>query len=341
MITTRSKQLGFFEPLEVLETEYQNSEILRKLRTMKNSYSGFRRIRGDGNCYYRALGFAFLESGGPEAALGLLRRLEESQNSDEHKTLHVALTEILSSCAGENGQNDTNENLNKHPLLRNKECDKYLRALYERFLVDSSLDKCLVSVVRRFVGQCVTETQNDRIQDFGTLAELLTMALGHESVEAFLEQEVLKDGVEAMDVVQIVAPKALQCQTHILQLDRNLAENGMPTIYHYPETSSAGADEKACWPDVTLLFKPGHYDILYPSEIAKCIVEVQEHGLLKKLREPWTCVVCMADETTEESIQRPWPCEHGICQPCQDGMREAGQSLDLCPGGCSKIPIFT
>merc|ERR1719490_90880 len=61
MIPTRSGQLGLAEPLSVLEEQFVNPEIRRKLDVMKGDYGAYRRCRGDGNCFYRALGFAYLE----------------------------------------------------------------------------------------------------------------------------------------------------------------------------------------------------------------------------------------------------------------------------------------
>ena len=38
-----------------------NESMKEKIEEMSVEYDGYRPIRGDGNCYYRAVGFSFLE----------------------------------------------------------------------------------------------------------------------------------------------------------------------------------------------------------------------------------------------------------------------------------------
>ena len=55
--------LGQVESLSALATEYAaNAKFLIKIRTAaKSQYPYFRRVRGDGNCFYRGYLFAVLE----------------------------------------------------------------------------------------------------------------------------------------------------------------------------------------------------------------------------------------------------------------------------------------
>ena len=45
----------------VLEKEYTDGDFLRKIVDLGTKYSHLRRTRGDGNCFYRAFGFGYLE----------------------------------------------------------------------------------------------------------------------------------------------------------------------------------------------------------------------------------------------------------------------------------------
>ena len=55
--------VGQKEPLEILIATYEpESPFQQKLRQLQtNGYSRFRRCRGDGNCFYRAFSFLFIE----------------------------------------------------------------------------------------------------------------------------------------------------------------------------------------------------------------------------------------------------------------------------------------
>ena len=48
--------------MEDLATEFKfNASMVTKIQEMEEHYAGYRPIRGDGNCYYRAVGFSFVE----------------------------------------------------------------------------------------------------------------------------------------------------------------------------------------------------------------------------------------------------------------------------------------
>ena len=49
-------------PLKVLEEEFSNDEVYKsKIAKLSEKYSEFRRIRPDGNCFFRAVGFRLFE----------------------------------------------------------------------------------------------------------------------------------------------------------------------------------------------------------------------------------------------------------------------------------------
>lgn len=52
----------FAEPLSTFASEYSHSEFhQRSYDKLKQQFSHWRKIRGDGNCFYRAFAFAYLE----------------------------------------------------------------------------------------------------------------------------------------------------------------------------------------------------------------------------------------------------------------------------------------
>lgn len=45
-----------------MENEYSNDDVyLKKTKILANNYDCLRRTRPDGNCFFRAFGFAYLE----------------------------------------------------------------------------------------------------------------------------------------------------------------------------------------------------------------------------------------------------------------------------------------
>uniref|UniRef100_A0A7S4Q430 OTU domain-containing protein n=1 Tax=Alexandrium monilatum TaxID=311494 RepID=A0A7S4Q430_9DINO len=56
--------LSVAEPLQVLAEEFQHSEnhMVKVLQLGASGYAHRRRVRGDGNCFYRAVCFAWLEA---------------------------------------------------------------------------------------------------------------------------------------------------------------------------------------------------------------------------------------------------------------------------------------
>ncbi|ORY72930.1 peptidase C65 Otubain-domain-containing protein [Leucosporidium creatinivorum] len=54
--------VGEVEPLERLSDEYKNETFLAKIASLqRDSWTGLRRLRGDGDCFYRAFAFSYLE----------------------------------------------------------------------------------------------------------------------------------------------------------------------------------------------------------------------------------------------------------------------------------------
>jgi hypothetical protein len=54
--------LGARCPLSDLQKDSEyNAELVSQIEGMEAKYSGFRPVRGDGNCFYRAVGFSFVE----------------------------------------------------------------------------------------------------------------------------------------------------------------------------------------------------------------------------------------------------------------------------------------
>lgn len=61
--TAKQPLVSDVEPIEVLEFEYKNNAgFLQKIKWLRDEaqFLGLRRVRGDGNCFYRIFGFTYL-----------------------------------------------------------------------------------------------------------------------------------------------------------------------------------------------------------------------------------------------------------------------------------------
>lgn len=86
----------------------------------------------------------------------------------------------------------------------------------------------------------------------------------------FCRREVEPMGVEC-DHVQIAAlTEFLSIRVNIMYLDNRLRSDAYsdPVVVEFPQVQEDGAhsDIISCFPPVNLLYRPGHYDILYYSK---------------------------------------------------------------------------
>ncbi len=87
------------EDFKALEKEYNASDkeganFLKKLSVIKEKYSGFRRVRGDGSCFYRAYVFGLLEQllvmGDKTLSQAVCKRVAESYSTSDDDFVFAA-----------------------------------------------------------------------------------------------------------------------------------------------------------------------------------------------------------------------------------------------------------
>ncbi|XP_060063691.1 ubiquitin thioesterase OTUB1-like [Ylistrum balloti] len=207
----------------------EDETYLGKIQDLKSRYKCVRKTRGDGNCFYRAFGFAYLEqlltnqvdfSRFKEVAsrskeelvdLGFPRFTIE----DFHDTFMDVVEKVGTPC--------TKEEL--HETFNDQGTSDYL-VVYLRLLVSGYLQK-----------------EAEFFQNF---------IEGERSVREFCNQEVEPMGKES-DHLQVMAlTSALGVAVRVVYMDRG--DSSRCNHHDFPEDSV---------PSVYLLYRPGHYDILY------------------------------------------------------------------------------
>ncbi|XP_036398885.1 ubiquitin thioesterase OTUB2-like [Megalops cyprinoides] len=200
-----------------------------KTQDICKQYAFIRRIKGDGNCFYRALIFGHLES--------LLQNVRDMQNFKDK--LMQTSKDLLTAGFNESSFKDI---LNTFvSVVERCEADDQGTTLLELFNEQHASNSTVQYL--RLLTSAYLQNHSDFFQHF---------------VEAPSLKEYCTQEVEAMamecDHVEITAlSEALGISIHIVSMEEG---DGRLTHHTIPE----GAN-----PSLHLLYKTSHYDILYPN----------------------------------------------------------------------------
>lgn len=294
---SKSKPLvSKLESLEILRTEYEESQndssinYVKKIRWLKTQkWTFFRRLRGDGNCFYRAFGY------------GLCERLLVMEGES-------VLDAGLKSDGGSGGsEGDQNRAKAKAMLSRFEALLPLLdQAGYEKIIYEDfwePFQNILKSIsegrMKKIEELLVAFNDQETCANIIIFLRLLTSAYlkHHEddfapfllSFEEDYERfpagapsliEFCQFYVEAVDKdadhLSITAlTRCLKVDLSIAYLDLSAGQFGhvnqtgsddlelLPVDFHRFETQDV--EGKDLWTDVALLYRPGHYDLIYQA----------------------------------------------------------------------------
>jgi ubiquitin thioesterase protein OTUB1 len=241
----KQQLIGPFESIEELYKEYElGSPIFcQKILSLSESYKGFRRSRGDGNCFFRSFIFAWFERAilfGSEVFEKTRQRLVESKNDlllvgFDWKALEdfYELTIELLDLVTRKSITDPIELSNELEKVFNSEQGVYSNAaiVHLRMLTSSYL-----------------RLHSD---------EYLPFIENANNMDQYCSKEVEAFGRESEDIHIIALSKTLGVTIKIVYLDGSSSET---QIHTFKGDETVNDDEL---PPITLLYRPGHYDILY------------------------------------------------------------------------------
>jgi len=220
--------------ISTLEDECRfNTGKVRKIRRLAADYSHWRPVRGDGNCFYRTVVFgaieALLREGSGEQIAGALAKV--SYDAPAEQQAHGDMLERLRACDS-------------------------VEALEQLIANNGEVDEALIRGCRRLVRHFLCG-RADRSSPSGLTYTDLVHALhpSFESLDDFCRNIVDPMGRDAETLVLDALPYQLGVSLRLWILDRR------------DEVELVSVDTPFVHGKVRVhaLFKPGHYDLLYPA----------------------------------------------------------------------------
>lgn len=251
--------VGDKEPLSSLAAEFQSgSSILQdKIKLIGEQYVALRRTRGDGNCFFRSFMFSYLE------------HILETQDKTEVDRILVNIDQCKKTLQGLGYADFTFEDFfsifieQLESVMQGTETSISHEELLERSRDQNVSD--YVVMFFRFVTSGEIRRRSDFFEPFIT-------GLTNSSVDQFCKALVEPMGEESDHVHITALSDALGVPVRVVYLDRSSCEAGPVTVNHHDfipsaDTVATTAAERSAPPKplVTLLYRPGHYDILYPK----------------------------------------------------------------------------
>lgn len=223
-------------PLKQLQIDFANDEIFKsKIVKIGDAYAEFRRTRPDGNCFFRAVGFRLFE-----LLLGNSSEWERVREAIKgSKDQMVALG--MPQFTVEDFYDNFMESLDR--LQQGPEAIS-LQELEEMFCEEGQSNYLVVFL--RLLASKQLQLEADFYQNFME---------GGATVSSFCSTEVEPMYRESDHIHIIGLTAAAGISVRVVYLDRG--EGGNPVQHDFPE---GGAE-----PQLHLLYRPGHYDILYPK----------------------------------------------------------------------------
>jgi len=228
------------EILGVLEPKFYDA-----LQGICTAYAGFRKIGGDGNCYYRAVAFGLLEQLVQDSAyenFAVIRNILDSvtyTDGSEEAEHHAELLQLLTEAACGRTWNNT-EQLQASLLAPT-----------------SNIDAALVRACRNLLGNYLVTSEDELYNDLPLKVCILSVNEDVQDMEAYCDKYVRRMGEDAegafLELGLLPGLLRMGCVIHNLDLS---AQKEIECPYQPINGECLGM--------VHILLRPGHYDLLYP-----------------------------------------------------------------------------
>jgi len=251
-VATDRPLIAPLESMATLRTEYENGSqmFVKQIDWLvKSGFAGIRRARGDGDCFYRSLAFAYIERllQAPEPALAVtsaISALEASKpllleagfQSLVFEDFYDELAKVISSILSPGADHQLLMPSSLLYAFNNPEVSNSI-VMYFRLLTSAQI-----------------RTDPESFEAF-----LFNPEIGEPmQLDMFCSHYVEAVGKEADHVQMTALSRALKVNVRIAYLDGHLhgSQEGTVDFVDFRNTDEDGTEP------VILLYRPGHYDIL-------------------------------------------------------------------------------
>jgi len=219
-------------PIKQLEVDFVSDEVFKsKIVKIGETYSEFRRTRPDGNCFFRAVGFRLFEL--MLESLDEFSKVKKAVEGSKDEMVKLGMPEFTVEDFFDNFM-DTLERLAGDEKMK-------LEELEETFN-NEGLSNYLVVFLRLLTSKQL-QVEGEFYQNFME---------GGRTVAEFCSTEVEPMYRESDHIHIIGLTAAAGICVRVVYLDRGTGD--IPVPHDFPEGSE---------PKIHILYRPGHYDILY------------------------------------------------------------------------------
>ncbi|KAG5532768.1 hypothetical protein RHGRI_027163 [Rhododendron griersonianum] len=258
------------EPLSSLAAEYQSGSpiLLEKIKLLTEEFAAIRRTRGDGNCFFRSFMFSYLE------------RILESQDQEEVHRITGNVENCRRTLQSLGYADFTFEDFF---ALFLEQLESVLQGNKESISHDELIQRSRDQSVSDYIVMFFRFVTSGEIRKRSEFFEPFILGLTNATVEQFCKSSVEPMGEESDHVHITALSDALGVPIRVVYLDRSSCDAGGVSVNHHdfiPNPPSGGdlplaaatataaggsGGSEIIKPFITLLYRPGHYDILYPK----------------------------------------------------------------------------
>ncbi|KAL6787480.1 peptidase C65 Otubain domain-containing protein [Trichoderma sp. SZMC 28012] len=240
--------VGEKTPSDAITQEYAKADpvYIEKTIALPQTYSHYRQIKGDGNCGWRAIAFAYYEK--------LIDLGDQGQIEGEVARL-MSLGHMISNIGRYEYHEDFAEEA--HQLLRDIAANIANPGLARVILLqrfnDSTIEANIIYYFRILAATSLkanAATYDDFAADFGGIANYCSQAI-----------DIVNREIEHLGIIGLanLLLKPIDFVLEIAYLDRS--PGNQVNRYRFPE--EANQQDTVLGPTLYLLYRPDHYDILY------------------------------------------------------------------------------
>ncbi|XWS54086.1 hypothetical protein CRYUN_Cryun10bG0058700 [Craigia yunnanensis] len=251
--------VGDKEPIFMLAAEYESGSpiLLEKIKVLDQQYASIRRTRGDGNCFFRSFMFSYLE------------HILESQDHAEVDRIKGNVQECRQTLQSLGYADFTFEDFF---ALFLEQLDSVLQGNEDSISQDEFIIRSRDQSISDYVVMFFRFVTSGEIRKRSEFFEPFILGLTNATVEQFCKSSVEPMGEESDHVHITAISDALGVPIRVVYLDRSSCDKDGVSVNHHDFVPTSGDHSNATSgstepvrPFITLLYRPGHYDILYPK----------------------------------------------------------------------------